>query len=197
MIVHLSGILLHKEPTHCVVDVGGVGYGVNVSFSTFSTLPEVGNAVKMFIHTYVREDQLVLYGFTSPEERQIFLKLIAISGIGPKIALAVLSGLPPSDLIETISAADASRLSTIPGIGNKTAQRMIIELKGKLPDNLKGSGGSPANSVASIREEAISALVHLGYTKAVAENVMIRAGIDKEVTIEEAVKAGLKELCKA
>ncbi len=197
MIVHLSGILLHKEPGHCVIDVDGVGYGIQMSLSTFSALPEVGEAVKMPIHTYVREDQLVLFGFTTTEERKLFLKLIAISGIGPKIALAVLSGLPPADLIETISTGDAHRLSSIPGIGKKTAQRMIVELRGMLPDDLKAGGGVSTGHARSVREEAISALIHLGYTRAVAESALIRAKVATDATIEEAVKASLKELCKA
>lgn len=197
MIVHLSGILLHKEPSHCVIDVDGVGYGVHMSLATFSSLPEVGEAVKMPVHTYVREDQLVLFGFTSNEERALFLKLIAISGIGPKIALAVLSGLPPADLIETIGSGDALRLSTIPGIGKKTAQRVIVELKGMLPDDLKTASGGSAGQPRSVREEAISALIYLGYTRAVAEAALTRANLGAETTIEEAVKASLKELCKA
>jgi Holliday junction DNA helicase RuvA len=197
MIVHLSGILLHKEPSHCIVDVGGVGYGVNVSLNTFSLLPEAGEAVKLPIHTYVREDQLVLYGFASAEERKVFLKLIAISGIGPKTALAVLSGLSPYDLIKTISAGDVHRLSTVPGIGKKTAQRMIVELKGMLPEDLMPSSDNASGQSVTIRDEAVSAFVHLGYTKAVAENALNKAGIKGDVTIEEAVRAGLKELCKA
>jgi Holliday junction DNA helicase RuvA len=196
MIVNLSGVLLEKEPGHCVVDVGGVGYGVRVSLSTFSQLPDEGKEVKLPIHTYVREDQLVLYGFATPAERTLFCKLISITGVGPKLALAVLSGLPPEDLVEAITAGDAARLSGIPGIGKKTASRMIVELKGMLPDELAIGGGS-AGTTRSIRGDAVSALMNLGYPKAQAESALDRIEMTDETSIEEAIRTALKELCKA
>jgi len=196
MIVQLSGTLLHKEPSHCVVDVGGVGYGVNVSLTTFSELPEVGSGVKLPIHTYVREDQLVLFGFATTAERELFRRLISISGIGPKIALAVLSGIRPKDLVDVIGRGDDARLSSIPGIGKKTAQRMIVELKGMLPPDLSGAAGTGGEE-RSVRDDAVSALVNLGYTKAAAQAAVDRAAPADDATIEEAIRAGLKELCKA
>ena len=196
MIVQLSGTLLQKEPGHCVVDVGGVGYGVNVSFSTFGQLPETGQGVTLPIHTYVREDQLVLFGFATSGERELFRKLISISGVGPKLALAVLSGLKPEDLIDAIGRGDAARLSGMPGIGRKTAQRMIVELKGMLPADLTpGSGG--ATGTRTVMDDAVSALTNLGYTKTAAQAAIEKAACAEDATIEEAVKAGLKELCKA
>lgn len=195
MIVNLTGVLLEKEPGHCVVDVGGVGYGVRVSLSTFSQLPDAGREVTLPIHTYVREDQLVLYGFATANERELFCKLISISGVGPKIALAVLSGLPPDDLVEAIGSGDAARLSGIPGIGKKTASRMIVELKGMLPDDLKVGGASGATR--SIRGDAVSALMNLGYPKAQAESALDKVELTDDTTIEEAIRTGLKELCKA
>lgn len=195
MIVNLSGVLLEKEPGHCVIDVGGVGYGVRVSLSTFGQLPDAGCEVRLPIHTYVREDQLVLYGFATAAERELFCKLISISGVGPKIALAVLSGLPPEDLVRAIGSGDAARLSSIPGIGKKTASRMIVELKGMLPDDLRIGGLSGAKR--SIRDDAVSALMNLGYSKAHAESALDKVELTDETTIEEAIRTGLKELCKA
>jgi len=195
MIVNLSGVLLEKEPGHCVIDVGGVGYGVRVSLSTFSKLPDAGCEVRLPIHTYVREDQLVLYGFATAAERGLFCKLISISGVGPKIALAVLSGLSPDDLVEAISSGDAARLSGIPGIGKKTASRMIVELKGMLPDDLRIGGASGATR--SIRGDAVSALMNLGYSKAQAESALDKVEFTDDTTIEEAIRTSLKELCKA
>jgi Holliday junction DNA helicase RuvA len=196
MIVNLSGVLLEKEPGHCVVDVGGVGYGVRVSLSTFGQLPNAGEEVKLPIHTYVREDQLVLYGFATAGERALFCKLISISGVGPKLALAVLSGLPPDDLVEAIGSGDAARLSGIPGIGKKTASRMIVELKGMLPDDLRIGGGA-SGATRSIRGDAVSALMNLGYPKAHAESALDKVELTDETSIEEAIRTGLKELCKA
>jgi Holliday junction DNA helicase RuvA len=197
MIVHLSGKLLQKEPSHCVVDVGGVGYGVSVSLNTFSTLPEVGEPVGIPIFTYVREDQLVLFGFATNHEREVFRRLISVSGVGPKIALAILSGLSPNDLIDAISTGNAARLSSIPGIGIKTAQRMIVELKGVLPAQAGGVGIGISSGRTSVRDDAVSALLNLGYAKSAAEAALDNAGLAEGITIEEAVRAGLKELCKA
>lgn len=197
MIVYLNGKLLQKEPNHCVVDVGGVGYGVSISLNTFGALPEIGEAVAIPIFTYVREDQFVLFGFTTNEERELFRRLISVSGVGPKIALAILSGLTARDLIDAISQGNAARLSSIPGIGNKTAQRMIVELKGVLPAHIAEAGrGQPTGRMA-IREDALSALMNLGYAKAAAEAALDKTTLADDTTIEEAVRAGLKELCKA
>ena len=128
MIALLTGTVSSKAPDHCVIDVGGVGYKVLVSLTTFGSLPEVGSTLSLQIHTYVREDQLELFGFSSPEERELFQRLISISGVGPKMALGVLSGLPPRELAEAIGNEDHVRLTRIPGVGRKTADRIIVEL---------------------------------------------------------------------
>lgn len=196
VIVQLCGTLIQKEPGHCVVDVGGVGYGVRVSLSTFGQLPDVGADITLPVHTYVREDQFVLFGFARTEERELFKRLISISGVGPKIALAVLSGLSPDDLIDAIGDGNAARLAGIPGIGKKTASRMIVELKGMLPDDLRTKGG-PGAKARSVRDDAISALMNLGYPKAQAEEALEIAKPAEGAVIEEVIRAGLKELCKA
>lgn len=195
MIVQLSGTLVQKEPGHCVVDVGGVGYGVSVSLTTFGQLPEAGKEVTLPVHTYVREDQLVLFGFATAKERLMFRKLITISGIGPKIALAILSGLSPDDLLASVGRSDAARLSSIPGIGKKTAERMIVELRGMIPENFSTAGA--AGGAPSVREDSISALVNLGYTRAAAEAALAKARPDEGATLEATIRAALKELCKA
>lgn len=198
MIAHLSGKLLHKEPGLCIIDVGGVGYGVSVSLTTFSALPEVGGNVGIQVHTHVREDQLVLFGFATHLERELFRRLISVSGVGPKIALAILSGLSPEDLIHSIGSGNAPRLSSIPGIGTKTAQRMIVELKDVLPAIAGGKPfGVAPSAQASVRDDALSALLNLGYPKGAAESALDKAALAEGTTIEEAVRAGLKELCKA
>ncbi len=195
MIVQLSGTLVQKEPGHCVVDVGGVGYGVQVSLTTFSQLPDAGKTLTLPIYTHVREDQLVLFGFATTKERMMFRKLISISGVGPKLALAVLSGLSPDDLASAVSASDSARLSNIPGIGKKTAERMIIELRGIIPDGVEGSGGS--GGTAELRNDTISALLNLGYTRGAAESALAKAKLEEGATLEETIRTTLKELCKA
>ena len=193
MIVNLTGTLLKKDHSCCVIDVGGVGYGVRTSLNALETMPEVGERVNLPVHTYVREDQMVLFGFSSEEERALFLKLIQISGIGPKIAMAVLSGLPPANLVKTIDAGDSARLATIPGIGKKTAERMVVELKGSLA---RDPQLAPAVGEASVLEDATSALANLGYPRQTAEVALRKAGVKDGMQIEEAIRAALKELCR-
>jgi Holliday junction DNA helicase RuvA len=197
MIVHLTGTLRAKEPSHCIVDVGGVGYGVHVSLTTFGELPENGTSVSLPIYTYVREDQLVLYGFNSSEERLLFQRLIAVSGVGPRTALAVLSGLPPVELARAISQSDSARLTTIPGIGRKTAERMIVELKDTLGRELAALSPQGASPVPRIQNDTLSALTNLGYPRAAAERAITKAGITESMLIEEAIRLALKELCRA
>ena len=197
MIVHLTGTLLAKEPHRCVIDVGGVGYGVSVSLSTFGMLPEAGGPVSLPIYTYVREDQLVLYGFAEELERGLFLKLIGISGVGPKTAIAILSGLPPIDLVDAIRNGDHGRLSSIPGVGKKTAERMIVELRDVLAREGKTSALRPGLPQSSFREEVLSALTNLGYKRPFAEAALAKAAVGEGTTIEAALRAALKELCRA
>jgi len=133
MIAHLRGKLLEKHPNQAVVETGGVGYDVTISIPTFSELTSVGSEVALHIHTHVREDQLALYGFGRPEEKQLFEKLITVSGIGPKLGITILSGMPADDMVSAIRGNDIARLTRIPGIGKKTAERMVLELRDKLP----------------------------------------------------------------
>ncbi len=172
MIARLSGRLVEKQATHLVVDVHGVGYDVQVPLSTFYHLPEPGAEVTLRIHTHVREDALALFGFATSLELQLFERLIAISGIGPKLALAVLSGIDPVDLVRAVHAGDVGRLTMIPGVGKKTAERIGLELKDRLPQQLAaelGAGtGAPAGD-GELRADLVSALLNLGYHRTLAE----------------------------
>lgn len=168
MIAHLRGKLLAKHPNQAVVEAAGVGYDVTISVPTFSDLPEVGADVALHIHTHVREDLIALYGFLRPSERLLFEKLISVSGIGPKLAITVLSGMPAQDVIGAIRGNDVARLTRIPGIGKKTAERMVLELRDKMPE--AGTAPAPATSaMTAVEEDVLSALVNLGYQRAAAE----------------------------
>jgi Holliday junction DNA helicase RuvA len=171
MIAHLRGKLLFKHPNQAVVETGGVGYDVTISVPTFSDLPGPGSEVALHIHTHVREDQIALYGFLRPAEKLLFEKLITVSGIGPKLAITILSGMPADAMVGAIRGNDIARLTRIPGIGKKTAERMVLELRDKLPQ--VGPASAPAISpLSAIEEDVLSALVNLGYQRAVAEKVM-------------------------
>jgi len=172
MIAHLRGRLISKHPNQAVVEAGGVGYDVNITIPTFSDLPAIGSEVALHIHTHVREDALALYGFLRPEEKQLFEKLITVSGIGPKLAITILSGMATADMVGAIRANDHARLTRIPGIGKKTAERMCVELR----DKLDAFGApQPMVSVSPIEEDVISALTNLGYQRALAEKTVQRA----------------------
>src|SRR5215813_13891598 len=133
MIAHIRGKLLDKHPNQAIVETGGVGYDLTISIPTFSELPGLGSEVSLHIHTHVREDVLALYGFLRPEEKQLFEKLITVSGIGPKLAITILSGMASDEMVSAIRGNDVARLTRIPGIGKKTAERMVLELRDKLP----------------------------------------------------------------
>jgi len=172
MIAHLRGRLISKHPNQAIVEAAGVGYDVTISVPTFSELPSTGGEVALHIHTHVREDALALYGFLRPEEKQLFEKLITVSGIGPKLAITILSGMPTSDMVGAIRANDHARLTKIPGIGKKTAERMCVELR----DKLEGFGETPTpKTVSAVEEDVISALTNLGYQRALAEKAVERA----------------------
>ena len=160
MIARLSGKVLEKHPNRVIVDVSGVGYDVQVPLSTFYGCGDPGAAIALRIHTHVREDQLALYGFATDLELVMFEKLIAVSGIGPKLALSVLSGIEPRDLVGAIQRNDLARLTAIPGVGKKTAERICVELRDRLPKTIDASPASPADSV---RDDLVSALANLGY----------------------------------
>jgi Holliday junction DNA helicase RuvA len=168
MIAHLRGKLLAKHPNQAVVETGGVGYDVTISVPTYSDLPAVGAEVALHIHTHVREDLIALYGFLRPSEKLLFEKLITVSGIGPKLAITVLSGMAAQDVVGAIRGNDVARLTRIPGIGKKTAERMVLELRDKMPE--PGTPSAPAVSgMSAVEEDVLSALVNLGYQRAAAE----------------------------
>jgi Holliday junction DNA helicase RuvA len=166
MIAHLRGLVLSKTPQNVVVEAAGVGYEVAISIPTFTSLPPEGKEVSLLIYTHVREDALSLFGFTTRTEKRLFEKLLAISGIGPKLAVTVLSGLPPERLISAIHGQDHATLTRIPGVGKKTAERIVLELRDKLED----LGPAPiAGAVTPVAEDVLSALVNLGYQRPAAQ----------------------------
>ena len=171
MIRRLTGTLSEKTPNRIIVDVGGVGYDVLVPLSTFYGIGEPGTDVALRIHTHVREDVIALYGFGSPLEQDLFERLISISGIGPKLALAVLSGIDPGELVRAIRAQDVARLTKIPGIGKKTAERIGLELKDRLP-HAAPAAGLPPTKGDDLRDDLLSALINLGYNRPVAEKAI-------------------------
>lgn len=162
MIARLAGVVFEKHPNRLIVDVAGVGYDVQVPLSTFYTAGEPGTEIALRIHTHVREDQLSLYGFATSLELTMFERLIAVSGIGPKLALSVLSGIETRDLVGAIQRNDLARLTAIPGVGKKTAERMCVELRDRLPKAGVASGAAPSPGDA-LRDDLVSALINLGY----------------------------------
>jgi holliday junction DNA helicase RuvA len=171
MIAHLRGKLLAKHPNQAVLETAGVGYDVTISVPTYSDLPAVGAEVALHIHTHVREDVIALYGFLRPAEKLLFEKLIAVSGIGPKLAITVLSGMPAQDIAGAIRGNDVARLTRIPGIGKKTAERMVLELRDKMPE--AGTAVAPAvSAMSALEEDVLSALINLGYQRAIAEKAL-------------------------
>lgn len=176
MIAHLRGKLLAKHPNQAIVETGGVGYDVTISVPTFSDLPAIGGEVTLHIHTHVREDLIALYGFLRPAEKRLFEKLITVSGIGPKLAITILSGMAADEMVNAIRGNDVARLTRIPGIGKKTAERMVLELRDKLaPEGVAESAVMPAMS--PVEEDVLSALLNLGYQRAAAERAL--ASVEK------------------
>ncbi len=195
MIAHLKGRLLHKSPVSLVVDVQGVGYEVFIPLTAFYQLPECGATIALFIHTHLREESLKLFGFLNAEEKQMFELLIRISKVGPKIALAILSGMTAQDLTQAVFNNDISTLNTIPGVGRKTAERLALELKDKLsemnlqPQTAAATGSAPGNG---LRDDAVSALVNLGYKKAQAEQALQKVWRDEaRPSLEELIRDSL------
>jgi Holliday junction DNA helicase RuvA len=168
MIAHLRGRLLAKHPNQAIVETGGVGYDVTISVPTFSDLPGIGGEVALHIHTHVREDTIALYGFLRSAEKTLFEKLITVSGIGPKLAITILSGMAADEMVNAIRGNDIARLTRIPGIGKKTAERMVLELRDKLAVEKAGEIAA-APAMSAIEEDVLSALVNLGYQRAAAE----------------------------
>ena len=199
MIARLSGTLSEKTPGRLILDVQGVGYDLQVPLSTFYVVGDTGSAVSLRVHTHVREDVIALYGFATGLEQDLFERLISISGIGPKLALAVLSGMEPPDLVRAIKAQDVARLTAIPGIGKKTAERIGLELKDRLPQSVQAAADAakPASAADQLRTDLLSALLNLGYQRTAAEKA-----IEKELnaspgaSFEGALRAVLRALMK-
>jgi Holliday junction DNA helicase RuvA len=195
MIAHLRGKLLAKHPNQAVVETAGVGYDVTITVPTFSDLPGAGSEVALHIHTHVREDQIALYGFLRPTEKKLFEKLITVSGIGPKLAITILSGMPADEMTGAIRNNDIARLTRIPGIGKKTAERMVLELRDKLPPADTEALAAP--TMTAVEEDVISALVNLGYQRPAAERAVATAGKnEKEGTFEAMFRNTLAALAK-
>lgn len=197
MIAFLRGEVFEKHPNRLIVDVAGVGYDVQVPLSTFYTAGDPGAAIALRIHTHVREDQLSLYGFATALELSMFERLIAVSGIGPKLALSVLSGIESRDLVGAIQRNDLARLTAIPGVGKKTAERMCVELRDRLPKAMTAADLAPSPGDA-LRDDLVSALANLGYHRQAIDK-----SLDKLVTttgdqrFEEVLRAALKDLARA
>ena len=198
MIARLFGKIADKHPNRLVVDVSGVGYDVHVPLSTFYVAADIGGDMALRIHTHVREDQLALYGFATELELLMFERLIAVSGIGPKLALAVLSGIEPRDLAGAIQRNDLARLTAIPGVGKKTAERICVELRDRLPKAVEASAATPADS---LRDDLVSALVNLGYHRQAIDksldSAFAKASADHQSRFEEMLRLALKELSRA
>jgi holliday junction DNA helicase RuvA len=196
MIAHLRGKLLAKHPNQIVVETAGVGYEVNITVPTFSDLPAAGSEVALHIYTHVREDLLALYGFSQPAEKQLFEKLMTVSGIGAKLAITILSGMAAAELAGAIRGNDLARLTKIPGIGKKTAERMVLELRDKLPP-ATGVTQPAQPTMNSMEEDVLSALMNLGYQRPAAEKVLATAiKNDKDGSFDALFRASLAGLSK-
>ena len=194
MIAYLRGRLFDKQPNRIVLDVGGVGYDLAVPLSTFYGLGETGTEIALRVHTHVREDALLLFGFATRLEQDLFERLIGISGIGPKVALAVLSGIEPRELMRAIELGDLARLTAIPGVGKKTSERIVLELKDRLPKaQFVEPGGDAAPAPSALKDDVLSALTNLGYHRPLAEKAVESAikstpGGDFERTLKQALR---------
>jgi Holliday junction DNA helicase RuvA len=196
MIAALRGKLLEKHPNRVILDVAGVGYDVQVPLSTFYAIGDAGNDVSLRIRTHVREDAISLYGFLTVLELDLFDRLIAINGIGPKVALAVLSGIEAGELLRAVRGQDVARLTRIPGVGKKTAERIGLELKDKLPSSLPAADGVEGAG-GDLRDDLISALVNLGYQRAAAEKA-VKNELEKSpgAAFEDLLRAVLRGLMR-
>jgi Holliday junction DNA helicase RuvA len=200
MIAFLRGRVLDKQPNRVIVDVQGVGYEVHVPLSTYYDVGDEGADVSLHVHTHVREETLQLYGFLTSLEQQVFERLIAVSGIGPKLAIAVLSGIEPRELVAAVQRGDVARLTGVPGVGKKTAERIVLELKDRLAPLVAPAGieavdvGSPADR---LRADLVSALQNLGYHRPAAEKAVdATLSATSEATFEQALRTALRELMR-
>jgi Holliday junction DNA helicase RuvA len=204
MIAYLSGKLLEKEANLVIIDVGGVGYEVTIPLSTFYELGELGEDVSLRIHTVVREDAFALFGFRSVREKELFLHLISVSGIGPKSAITALSGMSADEIISAIRQNNLARLNSIPGVGRKTAERLVIELRDKIAklsglasEEMRAEGVSPQASGDEVYDDAVSALVNLGYQRAAAEKALKQATQEgTEMSVQKLLRRSLQLLAK-
>jgi Holliday junction DNA helicase RuvA len=207
MIAHLSGILLSKQATSVIVDVGGVGYDVAIPLSTFYDLGEIGEPVQLRVYTHVREDALQLYGFKTARERELFLQLISVNGVGPSLAIKLLSGMNADEMIASIRTNNLVRLVAIPGVGRKTAERLVVDLRDKiaalsspaLEEEFAAKAaveGAPATTEA-MRDDAMSALANLGYQRSAVEKA-VKNAIDEggELSVEVILRRSLRSLAK-
>ena len=202
MIAHLSGTLLSKQATSVIVDVSGVGYEVNIPLSTFYDLEDTGSKVQLRIYTHVKEDALQLYGFKTARERELFINFISVSGIGPKLGIALLSGMSADELIASIKTNNLARLTLIPGVGKKTAERLIVDLREKMAalstaQLEEESPRQPAemSSADNVRSEALSGLMNLGYQRSAAEKAIDSALSDGgDISVESVLKRSLRKL---
>ena len=200
MIAQISGKILHASPTTVVIDVQGIGYEVHIPLSTFERLGLVQSTATLFTHLHVREDAMLLYGFATISEREMFRLLLSVSGIGPKIALGILSGIQCEDLQQHIARGNAAALTSVPGIGRKTAERMILELRDKIG---KISGldvtSDGTGSYSDIRNEALTAMISLGFSRAAAEAAIrnaLQELLGKDYSIQELLKLALRSAAK-
>jgi holliday junction DNA helicase RuvA len=206
MIAHLSGTLLSKEPNQVIVDVGGVGYDVTIPLSTFYELDDEESGVKLLIYTHVKEDALQLYGFRTANERKLFVHFISVSGVGPKLGIALLSHMKAEELIESIKSNNLARLTQIPGVGRKTAERLVVDLRDKMiqlsqAQVAEETGVRPETTYVSTedtaRADALSALLNLGYQRSAAEKSIDAAlGDGGDVTVESILRRSLKKLAR-
>ena len=193
MIAHLRGKLIARHPNQVIVDAMGVGYDVTISVPTFSELPPAGGEVALHIHTHVREDQIALYGFLRPEEKHLFEKLLSVSGIGPKLAITILSGMATDEMTSAIRGNDVARLTKIPGIGRKTAERMVLELRDKLPP-VGTDQVHVVPSLTAVQEDVLSALMNLGYQRPSAEKAL--STVEKNGSFDAMFRAALAVMSK-
>jgi Holliday junction DNA helicase RuvA len=194
MIAHLRGNLIAKHPNQAIVEAGGVGYDVNISVPTFSELPALNAEVSFFIHTHVREDALALFGFLRAQEKQLFEKLLSVSGIGPKLAITILSGMAADAMVAAIKGNNVAALTRIPGIGKKTAERMVLELRDKL--EAFSVAAETVSAMSPVEEDVISALVNLGYQRAIAEKALVRLGNVSGESFDALFRKALASLAK-
>lgn len=198
MIAHLKGTLLEKHPNQAIVEAGGVGYDVTIPISTYASLPEAGSEVRLRIHTHVREEALALFGFHTQDEKLLFERLISVSGIGPKLAITVLSGLAVADLIAAIRGGEVERLVRIPGVGKKTAERIILELREKLPAAASEAAAATAAGgragLTALDQDVLSALINLGCAAAAAETAVRKAKAEGAAEFERLFRRALELL---